>query len=425
MLALAAGVGFSTGDARVRDEVRRLVRSTAPYRAQWQLYSLAATDAASSGAELEAALVEFTAGMPPDVDLGTLRGIALAHWHLDRPIAAGELLRQAVDRMRARSEVNHLPLLLVLLGFTELWRGRWLDAQSLGADGARLAGDVGQPLIRASGHALLALVAAVRGETDRVAAEAAAAASASDEAFPLAVTIWARGLSALGDGRLDEATDLLGRLFADGDPASHFQVARWATADLVEAATRAGRGDEVDALMTRPESPEQADAAPRAAILARRARALLAGGPEAEANHRATGLGDAAETWPFEHARSQLVHGEWLRRRRRIVEARLPLRAALGTFERLGARPWAERARTELRAAGHFSRPSARPALDALTPQQMQITRLAAVGLSNGEIGERLFLSPRTVAYHLYNAYPKLQVTTRAQLAGALSSVGS
>jgi DNA-binding NarL/FixJ family response regulator len=123
-----------------------------------------------------------------------------------------------------------------------------------------------------------------------------------------------------------------------------------------------------------------------------------------------------SEQWPFELVRSQLVHGEWLRRGRRIVEAREPLRSALNTFERLGARPWAERARAELRAAGTATRAGARLAFDELTPQQMQIGQLAAQGLTNGEIAERLFLSPRT--------YPKLQVTTRAQLASALSSAG-
>ncbi|MFI6925132.1 LuxR C-terminal-related transcriptional regulator [Nonomuraea spiralis] len=99
--------------------------------------------------------------------------------------------------------------------------------------------------------------------------------------------------------------------------------------------------------------------------------------------------------------------------------ARPHLRAALETFERLGARPWAERARTELRAAGDTSALAAPDtALAALSPQELQIVRLAAKGLTNREIGAQLFLSPKTVSYHLYRAFPKLNVASRAQLAG-------
>ena len=133
---------------------------------------------------------------------------------------------------------------------------------------------------------------------------------------------------------------------------------------------------------------------------------------EAAALHRTDGAHQ------FERARTDLLHGEWLRRARRRSEARGPLRAAADAFAELGALPWAERARAELRATGE-TRAAPGPAPDLLaelTPQELQVVRLAATGLSNRDIAAQLFLSPRTVGYHLYKAFPKLGVASRAQL---------
>jgi len=162
---------------------------------------------------------------------------------------------------------------------------------------------------------------------------------------------------------------------------------------------------------------------PRAVLVARRARALIARDDAAEDLYRAALATEGGAALPFELARTQLAYGEWLRRRRRIVAARPVLRAAFEAFGRLGARPWAERAQTELRAAGvpMDRRPS--DAVDELSPQQRQIARLAAEGLTNREIGARLFLSPRTIGFHLSQVFPKLRVTTRAQLARALGGL--
>jgi DNA-binding NarL/FixJ family response regulator len=110
-----------------------------------------------------------------------------------------------------------------------------------------------------------------------------------------------------------------------------------------------------------------------------------------------------------------------LRRQRRIAESRTPLRAARDTFDALGCTGWSDRARRELRASGESSRRRDPTARDQLTPQELQIAQLAAVGFSNREIGERLYLSPRTISTHLYRAFPKLGVTTRSQLGTALT----
>jgi DNA-binding CsgD family transcriptional regulator len=135
-----------------------------------------------------------------------------------------------------------------------------------------------------------------------------------------------------------------------------------------------------------------------------------------------TGLVDELAA-PFERAQVRLDYAEWLRRRRRAVAARPLLGAALDVFERLGARPWTERARAELRAAGVTPGSAPSTSLDALaelTAQQLQIARLAAAGLTDREIGERIFLSPRTVGFHLYRIFPTLGITSRAQLRDAL-----
>ncbi len=152
----------------------------------------------------------------------------------------------------------------------------------------------------------------------------------------------------------------------------------------------------------------------------RYAQALVAG-DDAESRFLEA-LAHEQAPMPFLRARLQLALGEWLRRHRRVADSRPPLGAARDAFDALGARPWSERARQELRASGETSRRRTLRALDELTPQELQIVQMAADGLSNRDIGQRLYLSPRTVESHLYRVFPKLGVSSRAQLAGALGN---
>jgi DNA-binding CsgD family transcriptional regulator len=153
------------------------------------------------------------------------------------------------------------------------------------------------------------------------------------------------------------------------------------------------------------------------------ARPLLADDGRAEDLFLAglAGFGENLANWPFLRARLQLAYGAWLRRRRRIADSRAPLRAALAKFEALSVGPWAERARQELRASGETIRPRTPDSRDQLSPQELHIAQLAATGLSNREIGQRLYLSHRTVGSHLYRLFPKLGVSTRAELHAALA----
>jgi DNA-binding CsgD family transcriptional regulator len=130
-----------------------------------------------------------------------------------------------------------------------------------------------------------------------------------------------------------------------------------------------------------------------------------------------------ADAWPFDLARVQLAYGERLRRAQATSESRRHLVAALGTFERLGATPWAGRAASELRATGQTRYRAGERDHVSLTPQEREIATLAASGLSNKEIGHRLFLSPRTVSGHLHRIFPKLDITSRAALRDALNAL--
>jgi DNA-binding CsgD family transcriptional regulator len=154
------------------------------------------------------------------------------------------------------------------------------------------------------------------------------------------------------------------------------------------------------------------------------ARALLAGDDEAEARFQEA-LGADLAAWPFLRARLLLAHGAWLRRQRRVADSRAPLRASRESFDALGATPWSERARQELRASGETTRRRTPDARDHLTPQELQIARMAADGLSNRDIGQRLYLSHRTIGSHLYRIFPKLGVTSRADLHAALDAAGA
>ena len=130
------------------------------------------------------------------------------------------------------------------------------------------------------------------------------------------------------------------------------------------------------------------------------------------------------ERWQFDLARVRLAYGERLRRDRAMMESRVQLNAALAIFERLGARPWVDRTTVELRASGQTKPRAGEYVLDRLTPQELEIATLAASGLTNKQIAERLFLSHRTVGGHLHRAFPKLGVSTRAALRDALESLG-
>ncbi|NUQ89406.1 MAG: helix-turn-helix transcriptional regulator, partial [Glycomyces artemisiae] len=205
--------------------------------------------------------------------------------------------------------------------------------------------------------------------------------------------------------------------WAAAGPSRHAFVWRYAWPDYVEAAAKTGDPRRGDALLER--YATWADSTGQTGPLAvlHRARALAAGDDRAEHWYESALALHLRHEQPFDLARTRLVYGEWLRRHRRRSEARLQLEAAKEAFDRLGAAPWSARAAGELRAAGaSVAERAADDPFAALTPQELQVVRLAVTGATNRDIGARLFLSPRTVAYHLYKAFPKLGITSRTEL---------
>ena len=192
-------------------------------------------------------------------------------------------------------------------------------------------------------------------------------------------------------------------------------------ADLTEAAVASGHTQVISQLIDEIDAEANALESPHVVMLVHRSRALIAG-VDGDAEHHfraALQTDEAAGHAPLEYARTQVAYGEWLRRQRRIVDARAQLSSALRVFEVRGAQPWSQRTRGELRAAGvHVagSVTASGPLTMALSPQELQIAQLAAAGLTNRQIADRIYVSHRTVATHLYKIFPKLGITSRNQL---------
>jgi ATP/maltotriose-dependent transcriptional regulator MalT len=255
-------------------------------------------------------------------------------------------------------------------------------------------------------------VAAARGDVQRCQRLAAEALQrASRPAWSVPWTSSALGLLDLGLGRAESALTRLETLAA-GRRFFHIPATR-SSPDLVEAAVRLGRPEAAAEPLDLFETWSRTTGQRWTRALVHRCRALLDGDHD---QFRAALALHEQDGRPFDEARTQLLYGEWLRREKRKADARAQLRVALETFERLGAAPWAERARTELAATGITGRAADHGLSVGLTPQELQIVRLAAHGLSNKDIAAQLFLSARTVGHHLYKAYPKLGVASRGEL---------
>ena len=332
---------------------------------------------------------------------------------------ADRFLADAAARLRAEGRLQVLARTVVMQAWARLRRGQWSTAMPLAEEGCRLAEESGQAEWLAAGLAGRAMVAALRGEV----AEAAPAADRAERiAVPsgmtnvAAITLLARATAAAAEGDFSLAWDYLSRMDREADPGASPSQALWSLSHLAYAAVQCDRVDRTRELIkhvTSPLPPEPIVPALRMNVTY--ADALLAPDELIEQRIR-DALDRDVGSWPFERSRMQLMLGSRLRRHKQIQEARELLRAAREGFDSLGAGPWAERAREELRAAGVLSRAPAPTAWSSLSAQELQVARMAAEGLSNRQIGERLYLSHHTVASHLYRIFPKLGITSRAQL---------
>ncbi|WIM96413.1 AAA family ATPase [Actinoplanes oblitus] len=339
------------------------------------------------------------------------------------PALASRLTARSLDVLRARGRLSMLARALCVQAGSSARLGD-VRAGSLAAEeAAELASETGQPLVRAMVHAIRAQLAAVCGDprVEAWAAEAERAALPAGARPALAILQTARGHAALCQGRYGDAFGHLHRVFDPADPAFHPWLRFYALAELVEAGVRSESAEAVRDILE--ELTPLGELTPSPALLCglRLGRALLSPADAAEPLYRAA-LAAVPVDWPFERARVQLALGEWLRRQRRPAESRVVLQAAREVFDALGASAWAERARQELRAAGASSPRQDPAAVDRLTSTELHVAQLAAQGLTNREIGERLYVSPRTVSTHLQRMFPKLGVTARGELAGVLRS---
>ena len=303
--------------------------------------------------------------------------------------------------------------------------GRWDEAEDLAREGQRVCETAGFPFFRWYFHYNRAIVAAGRGRFD--------------EAYELAeeITHWAlprgvaaaalfahhpRTLAALGQGDFDLAFRHAAAISPPGVLAAYVPHCTWVMFDLIEAAVRTGRTAEAKAHVEAMRTANVAALSSRMALVQAGADLLIAGDDAATGPLETLLSSPATERWLFDLSRVRLALGEKLRRTASTSAAIRHLLAARDGFAAMSAPPWLARVDGELRAAGHRSTEKPPAGSIMLTAQELQIADLAAFGLTNKQIAERLFLSHRTVGAHLYRIFPKLGVTSRAGLRDALSS---
>lgn len=328
------------------------------------------------------------------------------------------LLDRAVALARARGEFGLLAESLTMRAFQFAFAERFDEAAIAAEESSSFARELTATNLAVRSRSVLAFVAAIRGDETEArgrADEVIEHAATHGSSLGFALVLYALAMLELGRARWVDALERFDALADVRRPGSLY-LAAVSSADRVEAAVHAGRPEVAQSALQQFESwAEWSDAAWIPARLAA-SRALLADGDEAIELFEAA-LGHAQGARPLDLGRVRLAYGECLRRQRRRVDARTQLRAALEIFDRLRAEPWAERARTELRASGETARRREPSSVSELTPQELQVARFVARGLSNKEVAAQLFLSPRTIDAHLRNVFSKLAITSRTQLA--------
>ena len=344
-------------------------------------------------------------------------------------VATGvRFLASAVDGLREQVRLVPLTQALGHYAWAATYAGEWPAAAAAAHEAAGLARDTTQPQYGLTAELIGALVAALRGnepDLESVLAEPERALLAMKGGPLLATAHLARGAAALGDGRHDDSFQHLWPVFDENDSAFH-RFMRWqGLLDLVESAAGGGHTGRLSEVIADLDAIAIHSEPPILTLKLACARPLLAGDEHAEPLFTAA-LAQDLTGYPFLRARTLFSLGRWLRRQRRSADSRAPLRESVALFDALGASAWSRRARQELRATGEKIGRRAPDVRDRLTAQELQIAQLAAEGLTNRQIAERLFLSPRTIGGHLYRIFPKLEITARAQLRDAFADkVGS
>jgi DNA-binding CsgD family transcriptional regulator len=345
---------------------------------------------------------------------------AAAVWAYDLAVP---FLDMAVHGLRAQGRLGLLAQALVTQAWALVHLAREPLAVAAAEEAWRLARETGQPRFAAAARFAQATIAAERGDFDTaesLVSEAEGLLLSRGTTPMLAMAQFVRGRGAVAHHRYAEGFEHHRRTLDPADPAYHPFIGAWGLSDLVEAAAHNGRPVTARMYLKELESLAAATSGTLLRAQAAFARPLIATDADADALYR-TAVDRELRNWPCYRGRMLLLYGRWLRRRRRVTESRGPLRAAREGFDALAFPRLAEAARQELRASGETSRRRVPEAWDLLTPQELQIARLAAEGLSNREIGEQLYLSHRTVGYHLHRIFPKLGIASRTQLHAAVA----
>ena len=372
-------------------------------------------------------LAEEIGGLGQERDPTRIVRLANAANFVDRLPGCREALWRVVRSGREEGAIASGAFAMIVLAVDDFWSGQWDEADRLLDEADELCVVRGYRLTSIAARAMQGLLAAARGDHDL-------ARALSDEMLRWATPrrlgavqcfAWQiRSLAALGRGDFEEAYQQASKISPAGTIGSHLHGVQDVLMDLVEAAVHTGRHAEAAAHVAAIMESNIATLSSRFALVANGSAAIAAVADTSaiERFERALAV-PGADRWSFVMARVQLAYGERLRRMRTVTEARVQLTAAIETFERMGARPWANRARSELRATGQSKPRVGSSAMAPLTAQEREIALLAASGLTNKQIAERLFLSPRTVGGHLHRVFPKLGIATRAALRDALASV--
>jgi DNA-binding CsgD family transcriptional regulator len=370
--------------------------------------------------ERSARASELAAGDP--VAMATLANAVASVW---APNLSLPLCTMALDGLRAQGRLAVVARVLVVQAWSAVHLADARIATPAAAEAARLSEETGQPRWVASALLAQATMAAERGDpigAEQLAARAEAVLLPMGANPMLSMVQFARGRAAVAQARYSDAYEQLRRVFDRGDIAHHPFVGGWAVADFVDAAVHGGGS--LDAARETLAEYERIAAVTQGPLLRAQlafVRPLIAPASEAEPLFQ-TALQDELPSWPCYRGRLLLAYGSWLRRQRRAADSRVPLRAAAEAFDALGFVETSRRARQELRASGETGRPRVVEAWNELSPQELQIARMAAAGMTNRQIGEKLYLSHRTIGSHLYRVFPKLGITSRAELRDVLES---
>jgi DNA-binding CsgD family transcriptional regulator len=385
------------------------------------------TDPVRSACAARAEFDALAATMHDETDPTRIMRFGQACVYMDRLADAREGAWRLVMHGREGGAVRRHLGSLQHLCLDDFLSGRWDECQQLADEGLAVCEAGGYRFFAWYFLQHKAVLAGLRGEqdaslalADRITRWAKPRGVHSAEVF----AEHARVLCAVSRGDYEDAYQHASLISPAGTLVSHVPHALWVTLDMVEAAMRTDRRHEASAHVDAMTDAGIASISPRMALLTAGCAGIAAADGSGATEHFERALSTpGADRWPFELARIPLAHGERLRRSRAGSESRPHLTAAVETFERLGALPWATRARNELRASGQTKPRSGEYDRDELTPQEREIAALAAEGLSSKQIAQRLFISPRTVGTHLYRLFPKLGITSRAALRDALASL--